>query len=126
MPTRDVILCHTDKRPNRGLHQALAENGFLLEYDTFMRSKYDPELHVWPLLEAMIESGHEDAIAIGLDLADRTQWRFGGDRHGMGAWRRTIVPGMRRRGLDEPAIARLCGGNVRSRLLHSGGARAVR
>ena len=124
METRDVILCHTDKRPDRGLHRALAENGFLLEYDTFMRPKYDPDRHVWPLLEAMLEDGHEHAVAVGLDLADRSQWRFGGDRHGMAAWRTTIVPEMRRRGIDAPVIARLCGGNVRSRLCGSGARRS--
>lgn len=126
MATQDVILCHTDKRPDRGLHRALAEDGFLLEYDTFMRSKYDPARHAWPLLERMLEDGHVDSVAVGLDLADHAQWRYGGDRYGMAAWQRAILPEMRRRGFGEPAVAALTGGNIRARLRASGGQGGLR
>lgn len=120
MAADDVILCHTDKRPDRGLHRTLAETGFLLEYDTFMRSKYVPEERLWPLLEAMLADGHERAVACGLDLADQSQWRYGGDPYGPRAWDAAIVPAMRARGFSEEQITRLTGGNVRERLRTSG------
>jgi phosphotriesterase-related protein len=120
MRARNVILCHTDKRPDTGLHRTLAEAGFLLEYDTFMRSKYEPAQRLWPLLDSMLADGYGEAIACGLDSAGAPMWRHGGDRHGLRAWTDVIVPQMQARGYDEAQIAALTGGNVRARLTTSG------
>lgn len=122
MAAHDVILCHTDKRPDRGLHRSLAESGFLLEYDTFMRPKYQPGERLWPLLETMVGDGYEESVACGLDLADQSLWRYGGDAHGLRAWDRMIVPEMRSRGFREAQITALIGGNIRGRLCASGAA----
>ena len=35
-----VVLCHIDKRNDIELHEKLASRGFYLEYDTFLREKY--------------------------------------------------------------------------------------
>jgi predicted metal-dependent phosphotriesterase family hydrolase len=80
---RRVVLCHMDKRADPGLHQELADRGFLLEYDTFYRPKYGPEENLWPLLERMLKDGYREAISCGLDLADPLMWRFSGDTGGM-------------------------------------------
>lgn len=87
-----------------------------------MRAKYDPARRLWPLLDAMLCDGLQDAVAVGSDLADRSQWRFGGDPLGMSAWTNSIAPAMRERGYNDDAIAALCGGNVRERLCTSGAA----
>jgi 5-phospho-D-xylono-1,4-lactonase len=120
MPPQDVVLCHVDKRPDFALHRELARAGFLLEYDTFLRPKYAPELHVWPLLEQMLADGRDQAIACGLDLADWTLWRFGGNPHGMRAFVEVILPGLRERGASEAQVRRLTGGNIAERLSTSG------
>jgi phosphotriesterase-related protein len=80
-PSR-VIIAHMDKRPDAALHGDLIREGFLLEFDTFLRPKYEPERNVWPLVEQLLADRHEGGIACGLDLADRAMWRYGGGAHG--------------------------------------------
>ena len=41
MPQK-VVLSHMDKRPDVKLHEKLAAKGYYLEYDTFLREKYNP------------------------------------------------------------------------------------
>lgn len=120
MSSQDVMLCHVDKRPDLGLHRELARAGFLLEYDTFLRPKYAPSEHLWPLIDAMLAAGHAESLACGLDLADRCLWRFGGDPHGMNGLSQVVVPQLRARGVDAERVRRLTGGNVRARLQTSG------
>jgi phosphotriesterase-related protein len=124
LSSEDVMLCHVDKRPDRGLHRELAQAGFLLEYDTFLRPKYDPHNNVWPLLDAMIAGGLEGSVACALDLADRSLWRFGGDPVGMAGLPTVVTGGLRERGAGDELIARLTGGNVTARL-HAAAGRSV-
>jgi phosphotriesterase-related protein len=115
-PPERVVLCHMDKRPDPGLHRELAGAGFLLEYDTFLRPKYAPDDHVWPLLLQMLEHGAEDAVACGLDLADPLMWRFGGGADGPAY----LADGLRVRlaahGLPDAAIDKVTGANIAGRL----------
>ena len=69
-----VVFCHVDKRPDKSLHQEMAEAGFLLEYDTFFRPKYQPEKHLWPLIEEMVADGYEKALVLATDQADPMMW----------------------------------------------------
>jgi 5-phospho-D-xylono-1,4-lactonase len=114
--SQDVMLCHIDKRPDLGLHRELARAGFLLEYDTFLRPQYVPEHGVWPLVEEMLAYGHERSVACGLDLADRSMWRFGGHPSGMTGLRDVVAAGLRERGASSHQVALLTGGNVAARL----------
>lgn len=108
-----LILCHMDKRPDRGLHQEIAASGVLLEYDSFLRPKYQPEQNAWPLLQYMIENDHFERIILATDLADPQLWQYLGS-NGLGAVAliNHIGAGLRRLGLDEIRIAKLLGGNV--------------
>jgi predicted metal-dependent phosphotriesterase family hydrolase len=116
LPSASVMLCHVDKRPDARLHAELARAGFLLEYDTFLRPKYDPRDHVWPLLETLLADGHERSIACGLDLADHALWRFGGDPVGMAGLPDVVAPELRHRGASAAQVRRLTGANVLERL----------
>ena len=60
-----LVFCHMDKRPDLGLHKALADTGVALEYDTFFRPKYDPAGNLWPLLERMVADGYADRCCAG-------------------------------------------------------------
>ncbi|MCA9912845.1 MAG: hypothetical protein KC496_05835 [Anaerolineae bacterium] len=70
-----LILCHVDKRPDVALHQRLVERGIRLEYDTFVRPKYDPDQNAWPLLQQMIDTGYSNHIILATDLAEAAMWR---------------------------------------------------
>jgi phosphotriesterase-related protein len=110
-PSR-LYICHIDKRPDFGLHFALAQAGCLLGYDTFVRPQYDPEHHVWPLLLRMVAAGLAGQVAVCLDLALANLWRFQGHADGMRFLTDHILPRLRAEGLDAETIAQLMGGSV--------------
>ncbi|HWK26427.1 MAG TPA: hypothetical protein VNS09_07695 [Solirubrobacter sp.] len=116
LPPRQVMLSHVDKHPDHALHAELAAAGYLLGYDTFLRPKYDPDANVWPLIAAMLDAGHAERLALGLDLADRELWRFSGHPEGLLALPGSIAA--RLDAIGAPAAARdaLLGGNVLRRL----------
>lgn len=69
-----VMFCHIDKRNDIYLHQKLADKGFYLEYDTFLRQKYSPEKNVYKLIELMAKKGYGNKILAGSDVADNKMW----------------------------------------------------
>jgi phosphotriesterase-related protein len=114
-----VVLCHVDKRSERGLHEELAEAGFLLEYDTFLREQYAPGRNVWPLLEHLLGSGHGSSVACGLDLADASLWRFGGAPVGMVGLLTVVKPRLAALGASATEVDLLLRGNIAARLVRA-------
>ena len=115
-PAARLIFCHMDKRPDFGLHRELAQAGVLLEYDTFVRPKYRPDEHVWPLLAQMIDAGLAGSVALATDSALTSMWTHLGGAPGAAAF----VTQIKAR-LDEMAVSaedsyRLLGGNIAARL----------
>jgi 5-phospho-D-xylono-1,4-lactonase len=112
VPLNRVVLCHVDKYTDFAFHRALAEQGVLLEYDTFYRPKYQPEKYVWPLLEHMVAAGFERQIVIATDMADRSMWARSRQGPGLTAFMTQIKPHLQKIGLPESTIARLLGQNI--------------
>ena len=69
-----VVLSHMDKRPDTKLHEKLAAKGYFLEYDTFLREKYNPEKYTYKLIDSMIKSGFGDSIMVGSDISNNNMW----------------------------------------------------
>ena len=107
-----LVICHIDKRPDLALHQSLAAEGFLLEYDTFFRSKYKPEEHVWPLVEAMVTAGYERSLVLATDLADGSLWRRIGGGPGIAGFISEIKMRLKAMAFDDKSIYQLTGGNI--------------
>lgn len=115
-PLERVVLCHMDKRPDFVLHTSMAQAGVMLEYDTFFRPWYQPEQHVWPLLEHMVSHGHDAYVAIATDLADARMWsRFGGGP-GLVGLVNALIPRLHELGFEAATVDRLVGGNIAGRL----------
>ncbi|MCU0509741.1 MAG: hypothetical protein MUC34_15395 [Anaerolineae bacterium] len=112
MEARRLVLCHMDKRPDAGLHRALAQAGALLEYDTFFRPKYEPERNVWPLVERMLADGFARSVAFGSDLADTASWRDPGPA----GLPRILAPRLAALGYAPVVVASLTGKNIVARL----------
>jgi predicted metal-dependent phosphotriesterase family hydrolase len=70
-----VVLCHMDKRPDIKLHEKLASKGYYLEYDTFLREKYNPEKYTYKLIDSMVKSGHGGSIMVGSDISNNDMWK---------------------------------------------------
>lgn len=111
-----LILCHMDKRPDLGLHLELARAGVALEYDTFFRPKYEPEVNLWPMIEKMAASGLDDALILATDLAEARLWKHPCDGPGLAALFNEIYPRLQALGLPDQTIKKLLGKNVIGRL----------
>ena len=111
-----LIFCHVDKRPDFGFHQAIAQSGAMLAYDTFFRPKYNPEQTVWPLLAQMAAAGLTGQIVLATDLADSGLWRQFGGQPGMAAFITQVKTRLEQMALEPQTIYQLMGGNVARRL----------
>jgi len=107
-----LILAHVDKRPDYQLHRTLAQEGVLLEYDTFYREKYHPEINLWPLLARMVGAGLVAQIAVATDMAEAVMWKSLGGKPGMAALISEIIPRMQAIGFSAESIRQLTGGNI--------------
>lgn len=107
-----LVICHIDKRPDPGLHVALAQAGVTLEYDTFFRPKYVPERNLWPLIDHMVAAGLAGSVALATDMADSSQWAAYGGGPGLAAFPTQIPASLAERGIPPECIARMTGGNI--------------
>jgi predicted metal-dependent phosphotriesterase family hydrolase len=117
IPANRLYLCHVDKRPDIGLHRELAQAGVLLGYDTFVRPQYDPEQGVWPLVKTLVADGLSAAVAISLDLAMASRWRYYGGQVGLVFLPQQIVARLQAEGFPETVIRQLTAQNIASRLV---------
>lgn len=111
-----LVLCHVDKRPDFAFHSAMARQGVMLEYDTFYRPQYEPEVNLWPLLARMVEAGLSSSVAIATDMADAAMWSTLGTGPGLTGLITQIIPRLRAMGCDDATVGQLVGQNIVSRL----------
>ena len=116
-----LVICHIDKRPDTGLHRELAQAGALLEYDTFYRPKYKPEMNVWPLLEELTKDGLASNIALATDMAESELWSRLGNGPGLAGFMTIVRSRLKNMGIPLPTIDRLMGGNIADRLARQPG-----
>ncbi|MDX1992583.1 MAG: hypothetical protein SF029_09340 [bacterium] len=112
LPPHKLILCHMDKRPDFALHREMASAGILLEYDTFLRPKYQPEQQVWTLLPQMLEAGYEGSLVLATDLADPRMWHHMGGNPGAVGLVETVMRRLQQLGFSEKTVASVMGGNI--------------
>lgn len=112
-----LILCHMAKRFDVGLHQSLADRGILLEYDSFIRPKYDPDNTSWVLLFEMLEAGYENNIILATDLAEAHLWQHIGGGVGAVALIEIIKYRLEKAGVSDDVSSKLLGANVAQALL---------
>jgi len=111
-----LVICHIDKRPDSGLHIELAKAGYLLEYDTFFRPKYQPDVNLWPLLSKMVNAGFSKSIAVATDLADSMMWNSMGGGPGLVGFIEIIKSRLDSEFNDPIIVNQLLGGNISNRL----------
>ncbi len=111
-----LVLCHMDKRPDLGLHTALAQEGIGLEYDTFYRARYQPGRNVWPLLERMVTDGWAGQVVLATDMGEPGMWSRLGNGPGLTAFVTQIRARLQATGMDGATVGALLGGNMARRL----------
>jgi phosphotriesterase-related protein len=77
MPAERIILSHMDERLDRGYHDACAETGAVLEFDTFgteffystaSRARTPTDVERLHALEHLIGAGYASQIVLGCDV----------------------------------------------------------
>lgn len=114
--SRQLVLCHMDKRADFCLHAELSRFGVLLEYDTFFRPKYQPELNVWPLILAMVNAGLSEHIALATDMAEADLYKSIGNGPGLASLPGIIQSRLDQMGIPLKSIQEMLGGNIARRL----------
>jgi phosphotriesterase-related protein len=112
LPEDRLVICHIDKRPDLGLHQELAQAGYLLEYDTFFRPKYQPEKHLWPLIEGMVAHGYGKNMVLATDLADGSLWKEFGGSSGISSFVTVVKRRLEGMAFSANCILEMVGGNI--------------
>ena len=115
LPPERLVICHIDKRPEIALHCDLASGGFGLEYDTFFRDKYQPEVNLWPLINEMVLAGYVQNLVFATDLADAGLWAFG-NGVGIASFPIIVKARLRETGYEKKDILAMTGGNIARRL----------
>ena len=111
-----IVLCHMDKRPDYGLQKELARLGVLLEYDTFYRQKYEPEMNLWPLIDHMVENELAGSIALATDMAESALYHHLGGGPGLHSLPTDIKNKLQERGISDQDTTKMIGGNIARRL----------
>lgn len=114
IPFSKIMLCHMDKRADIKLHKYLADKSIYLEYDTFNRSKYNPEKNVWPLLIEMIREGYGSSVMIGSDLADNSLWKNISKKRGLAGFFKDIAERLASSGVDTVDIENIIKKNAQN------------
>lgn len=109
-----IALSHLDERPDTAYHLSLAARGVYVEFDCFgSECSFDESGTHEPsdaqrinALLRLLDAGYEHRLLISQDICTRMQWRrYGG--MGYDHILRTIMPRLRRRGVDEAVEHRL-------------------
>jgi phosphotriesterase-related protein len=96
-----ILLAHTDRNPDLGLHRELASRGAYLVYDTIGRIKYGPDSRILDLIEGMAAAGLAGNLCLGTDVGRRSMLTAYGGGPGMDVLGRVFVPRLRERLGDE-------------------------
>jgi 5-phospho-D-xylono-1,4-lactonase len=107
-----IIFCHMDKRPDFGLHRELVQAGAALEYDTFYRTKYTPETHLWPLITHMVDTGLDDHVCLATDMAESEYWSSYNNGPGLASLPSRIRQHLFSLGFSDKTIDGLIGMNI--------------
>ena len=73
-----VIICHMDRAcADIGVHEAVAEAGAYLEYDTIHRLKYKSDEDELALIARMVERGYGHRLLVGMDTTNERLKSYG-------------------------------------------------
>jgi phosphotriesterase-related protein len=111
-----IVICHIDKRVDFGLHTELAKFGVTLEYDTFFRPKYAPEMNLWPLIRKMVDAGFGDHLALATDMAEAEMYSSIGAGPGLASLPAIIRTKLKNLGISEEIVQKITGKNIARRL----------
>lgn len=111
LPADRLLVCHVDRQAtDYGIHEAIAESGAFLEYDTITLFQHHNNAEEILLIDHMITKGHLDRLLLSTDpTADRL--KSYGAPVGMEYLLTSFLPLLRAFGVTESMLDRLCRSN---------------
>jgi 5-phospho-D-xylono-1,4-lactonase len=99
-----VVLSHTDRKPDPVYHKEIISAGVMLEYDSAFRWPESDGNPTLALVLTMFAEGFGEHILLGMDAARRKYWHCYGGRPGLRFLLHEFVPRLRSGGLSENDI----------------------
>lgn len=100
-----MVVCHVDRQArDMGPHEAVADLGVYLDYDTVGRFRYHSDEEEIVLLRHMVERGHAGQVLLALDTTAARLSTYGGEI-GLTYLLDMFLPRLRAEGFDEDTLA---------------------
>ena len=107
VPVQKILICHADRQATDFTpHDAIADTGAMLEYDTIGRFKYHDDEQEYALITHMLLGRHGGQLLLSLDTTNRRLARYGGEI-GLTYLIDVFLPALRRYGVTEDAIRQM-------------------
>ncbi len=111
---RKFILCHADRQASDfAKHEAIAQTGVYLDYDTIARFKYHSDEDEVSLIKHMILQGYADSILLALDTTATRLSSYGGTI-GLNYILDTFIPMLRTNDVSDNFITCMTVNNLKS------------
>lgn len=108
-----LVVCHVDRQAADWTpHDAIADTGVYLDYDTVGRFKYHSDAEEVELLRHMVARGHGERLLLSLDTTAARLGAYGGEIS-LSYLFETFCPGLKEAGFGEETIRRFNGENCR-------------
>lgn len=106
LPLDRVTIGHLDLDPDPDYHTAVAERGAFIQYDTFGKNQYRPDSERIDCLVEMVRRGFGRQILLSNDIS-RPTYLIARGGWGYCHLLQSIIPEIRRRGVDEETIGHM-------------------
>lgn len=106
-----VVIGHMDCLPDTAAHRAVIDAGAWLGFDRINSLRWQTDEVRVDSLVSLIEAGYGGRVVLSQDIANLPRLRASGGP-GYIAIQERLLPALRGRGVDEPALDRLCRQNA--------------
>ncbi len=108
-----MVICHVDRQASDfAKHEAIAQTGVYLDYDTIARFKYHSDEDEVKLIKHMILKGYESSILLALDTTAARLSSYGGSI-GLNYILDTFIPMLRAKGVSDHSITCMTVSNLK-------------
>jgi phosphotriesterase-related protein len=102
-----MIICHTNRNPDKYLHREIGATGVYLSYDAVGRTQQWTDALIIDLIIEMFGAGFGNQIMVAMDSASRTMWRHYGYGPGLDYLLKKFIPRLKLAGFSERGCQRL-------------------
>lgn len=108
-----LLVCHLDRTSvDRDEHRRVMDAGGMLCYDSVYRHKYLSDEQELDLIRCMVSQGYDTRMVLSLDTTNQRLRAYGSQHVGLDSILNEFIPQMRKSGISEASIERMCRTNA--------------